>query len=207
VDLVEKELNLDVAKRLGALLAADGYNVLYARLTDAPAAGAPAGADRRAVRADMQARVDLADAAEADLFISIHHNGFGDESAAGTETYYCEDRPFSESSKVLAQLAVDSLIKELANIGYQAFNRGIHDDFGVSRAGYHFFVLGPTAQRPTEMPAIIGEGLFVTNHSDAAVLRSDSGRQAIARGYYQAIRTYFQAAPARTPSPVPAAPR
>lgn len=207
VDLVEKELNLDVAKRLGALLTTAGYTVLYGRTTDAPAPGAPEILTRSAIRADLQARVDLADAADADLFISIHHNGFGDESAAGTEIYYCEDRPYAEKSKFLAQLALDSLIKELGNIGYTAYNRGIHDDYGVSRAGYHFFVLGPTAARPSAMPAIIGEGLFVTNSADAAILKSDSGRQAIARGYYQAIRAYVQAVATagQAPGPAPAA--
>jgi N-acetylmuramoyl-L-alanine amidase/peptidoglycan/xylan/chitin deacetylase (PgdA/CDA1 family) len=203
-DLLEKDLNLDVAKRLGALLTAGGYKVVYARTTDAPAPGAPEGNTRSAIRADMQARVDLADAVGADLFISIHHNGFGDPSAAGTETYYCEDRPFFEKSKFLAQLALDSLIKELANIGYTAYNRGIHDDFGVLRTGFHYFVLGPTAARPTDMPAIIGEALFVTNNADAAILKSDSGRQAIARGYYQAIRAYFLAVTLPAGSPVAA---
>ncbi len=206
VDLVEKELNLDVAKRLGALLTAGGYHVIYARLTDAPAAAAPTVTGRAATRLDMQARVDLADAAQADLFISIHHNGYGDRSASGTEMYYCQDRPFAEKSKFLAQLALDSLVRELSNIGYAAVNRGIHDDFGVLRAGYHYFVLGPTAARPSEMPAIIGEGLFVTNDADAAILRSDAGRQAIARGYFQAIRAYFQAMPAPAASPVAMAP-
>jgi N-acetylmuramoyl-L-alanine amidase len=198
-DLVEKELNLDVAKRLGVLLTAGGYNVVQGRLTDSAAAGAPGGAARAAIRADMQARVALANAAQADLFIDIHHNGFGNKDAAGAETYYCADRSFAEKSKVLAQLTVDSIVKELAGIGYQAVNRGIHDDFGVLRAGYHYFVLGPTAQRPTDMPAIIGEALFVTNDADAAVLRSDSGRQAVALGYYRAIRAYFQTNPVLTP--------
>lgn len=205
-DLVEKELNLDVAKRLGALLTASGYNVVQGRLTDSAAAGAPGRADRASVRLDMQARVSMADAAQADLFIDIHHNGFGDKAASGAETYYCADRPFAAKSKLLAQLAVDSIVKELANIGYQAVNRGIHDDFGVLRAGYHYFVLGPSAQRPTDMPGIIGEALFVTNDADAAILRSDSGRQAIARGYFQAIRAYFEAASARNASPAAAAP-
>ena len=120
-----------------------------------------------------------------------------------SETYYCADRPFAAQSKALAQLAVDSIVKELANTGYQAVNRGIHDDLGVLRAGYHYFVLGPSAGSPTGMPGIIGEALFVTNDADAAVLRSDSGRQAIARGYYEAIRTYFRPRPCAPRCPCP----
>ena len=84
VDLVEKDVNLDVAKRLGALLAADGFQVVQGRADRLrAAAGAPGGADRPAVRLDMQARVYLADAVQADLFIAIHHNGFGNPAAVG----------------------------------------------------------------------------------------------------------------------------
>ena len=48
------------------------------------------------------------------------------------------------------------------------------------------------------MPGIIGEALFVTNTADAAVLKSDAGRQAIARAYYQAIDAWYKPAPTPT---------
>ena len=78
VDLVEKEVNLDISKRLGALLQANGYAVVYARVTDSTALGTDA-TDRTARRAEIQARVDRANQAPADLFISIHHNGIGEQ--------------------------------------------------------------------------------------------------------------------------------
>ncbi|MDO9065802.1 MAG: N-acetylmuramoyl-L-alanine amidase, partial [Chloroflexota bacterium] len=126
-DLVEKELDLDVAKRLGALLSAQGYAVVYARQTDAPLTGVNATSDRESRRAEIQARVDLANKAQADLFISVHFNGFGNKDVSGTEVYYCQDRPFAAKSQALAQLTLDSMVRELAAIGYKTINRGIHD--------------------------------------------------------------------------------
>ena len=213
VDLVEKEVNLDISKRLGALLQANGYAVVYARVTDSTALGTDA-TDRTARRAEIQARVDRANQAPADLFISIHHNGIGNKAISGTEVYYCQDRPFADKSKRLAELTQDALVRELKAIGYTTVNRGIHDDYGVLREGYHYFALGPAVQRPTNMPGIIGEALFVTNDADAAVLKSDAGRQAIARAYYQAIVAWYQPAPTPTaarsvasPSPSATVPR
>jgi len=197
-DLVEKDLNLDVARRLGALLSANGYAVVYSRSTDVLATTFSGSSDRENRRAEVQARVDAANSARADLFISIHHNGFGDAGASGTEVYYCADRPFADKSKRLAQLTLDAILKELRGIGYQAVNRGIHDDYGVLREGYHYFALGPTSLRPSEMPGILGEALFVTNDAEAALLNQDAARQAIARGYYQAIVAYFQPTPTVT---------
>jgi peptidoglycan/xylan/chitin deacetylase (PgdA/CDA1 family) len=64
------------------------------------------------------------------------------------------------------------------------------------------------------MPAIIMESLFVTNDVEAALLRGDAARQAIARGYARGIMAYFQAmttptatvSPTATPRPPTATP-
>ena len=41
------------------------------------------------------------------------------------------------------------------------------------------------------MPAIIGEGLFLTNDDDANALRKDQVVEAIAKGYAEGIKAYF----------------
>jgi N-acetylmuramoyl-L-alanine amidase len=45
--------------------------------------------------------------------------------------------------------------------------------------------------RPSEMPAVIGEALFLTNDDDANAIRKDAVVEAIARGYVDGIRAYF----------------
>jgi N-acetylmuramoyl-L-alanine amidase/peptidoglycan/xylan/chitin deacetylase (PgdA/CDA1 family) len=197
-DLVEKELDFDVANRLGALLRAQGYAVVYARQTDAPLTGNASTGDRESRRVEIQARVDLANKAQADLFVSVHFNGHGNKDVSGTEVYYCQDRPFSAKSKALAQLTLDAMVRELAAIGYKTNNRGIHDDYSVQYAGYHFFALGPTAAQFSQMPGILGEGLFVSNDAEAALLIKDGTRQAMARAYASAIQTYFTGVPTAT---------
>ena len=41
------------------------------------------------------------------------------------------------------------------------------------------------------MPAVIAEGLFVTNEDDATALRKDAIVEAVAKGYAEGIKAYF----------------
>lgn len=199
VDLIEKDLNLDVANRTGRLLQERGFTVVYARETDTLLTPFDGPDDRLNRRNEMQARVDKANQANADLYISIHFNGYNDPAIGGTEVYYCADRPFAAQSKRLAELVLQSILRELAGIGYKAVNRGVRDDYGV-RPWRHFFALGPDMARPSKMPGIVAEPLFVTNDVEAALLRRDETRQAIARAYAQAVVAYFQPSPQITPT-------
>ena len=45
--------------------------------------------------------------------------------------------------------------------------------------------------KPSQMPAIIGEGLFLTNEDDANAARKDAIIEAIARGYLEGVKAYF----------------
>src|SRR6185295_8148869 len=73
--LMEKELVLDVSKRLGKLIEERmGSEVIYTRADD--------------TFIPLQARTDLANQKKADLFLSIHANSSPATSIRGVETYY-----------------------------------------------------------------------------------------------------------------------
>ena len=198
----EKEVNLKIALRLRDLLLANGYRVVLTRETDGPASGLsaepPVGYSR--TRADLQARVDIANNAHADLFISIHNNGSADPQQSGTEVWYCKDRPFADANFVLAQLVLESLVSEIRATGYNVRNRGMKEDanFRIWQGrSYHLFVLGPPRTEPmitraAQMPGILVETLFISNPTEAALLAREEVLDAIARGYYQGIVAYFE---------------
>ena len=222
--LAEKDSNLDMAWRVGPLLEARGYRVVLTREGDTRAGGLPNGSGLRgysATRADLQARVDRANALKADLFISLHSNGSTDRRQSGVEVWYSQDRPFGDESRRLAQLIQADVLAELSAYGYQAEDRGTKDDACFRVYGgrcYHLFVLGPEREirrgdplppgrspddyglregvevirtRATQMPAVLTELLFLTNAADAAVLTDEAGRDAIAQGIARAVETYF----------------
>ena len=81
-----------------------------------------------------------------------------------------------------------------SDAGYPTIDRKATTDSSILGSQLHFYLLGPRSdiiKRPTEMPAVIGESLYLTNDEDASALRSDKVLDAIARGYVGAVKAYF----------------
>ena len=156
-DLYEKHVVLPVSLEVAALLREQGVNVVMTRSTD------------RAL--DLEPRVQIAERANADLFVSIHANAISlsRPDVNGIETYY-----YSDEGLRIAQYVHESLL--------QATGR---PDRGVRRA--RFYVI-----RRTSMPAVLLEIGFVTGAEDAPLLATDAYRsltaQAIARGILQYLQ-------------------
>ncbi len=207
VDLTEAQANLGISLKLAELLRSRGYTVILSREDDGKDEGPPEdtnGDGRFNHRDGLQRIVDEANESKADLFISVHNNAAPVKSARGTEIYYCASRPFADKSKRLARLALTHIREELKKAGYESLNRGIKDDTVLYRNRGHLFLLGPATgtsswrrivhPRETKMPGILGETLFVSNDTEAALLRREDIRAAIARGYADAVDAYFQEA-------------
>ncbi|HYM78400.1 MAG TPA: N-acetylmuramoyl-L-alanine amidase [Candidatus Dormibacteraeota bacterium] len=199
--LLEKDLVLEIAQRLGKLLETRlGADVLYTRQDDnyIPL-------DERAV---------IANQAHADLFVSVHANYSDLPSARGVETYYTNffSAPGSkdlsnpagpkeaamrstpknipmptltpaelhdrvEQSRRLATTVQRSLYGTLSGQ-----NPGLRDR-GIKEAG--FVVLTESA-----MPGILAEVSFVSSPTDEQKLRSDGYREQIAEALYKGIARY-----------------
>ncbi|HET7560739.1 MAG TPA: N-acetylmuramoyl-L-alanine amidase [Limnochordia bacterium] len=93
--LIEKEINLDVAKRLKTALERAGAKVLLTRADDA--------------ELSLDARPEVANTAPADLFLSIHTNRIpGHPECFGAQTFYYPD---SVAGKRLAEMLQAELLK------------------------------------------------------------------------------------------------
>jgi N-acetylmuramoyl-L-alanine amidase len=201
-DLLEKQVNLRIALKLADLLRAGGHRVVLTR--DSDRAVSPLYTNTRSSSgqsADLQARVDIANAAHADLFLCIHNNG-GPAAQSGTEVWFNRARPFAARNQRLAELTLNSLVRQIRALGYPVRDRGIKPDDYFRVVGgqtYNLFVLGPNRPQqphtPTAMPGALGESLFLSNPDDVAMLRQEKTQDAIARGYYDAIAAYFEAYP------------
>ncbi len=85
--VIEKELTLDVSKRVGALLEDAGVNVIFTRSTD--------------TQLTLDYRARQANAGTINAFVSVHVNSASSSSAQGIETYVF-GRPLDSSSRSLA---------------------------------------------------------------------------------------------------------
>jgi N-acetylmuramoyl-L-alanine amidase len=152
----EADIVLSIAQQVARILQQQGIQAILTRSSD--------------VEIDLQPRVDTAEQAGANLFVSIHANSMGMDrpDINGTETYYYG------SGAALAQTIQTSVV---SGTGMQ--------DRGIQQA--RFYVL-----RKSSMPAVLVETGFVTGSQDAAHL-ANSGFQnqmamAIARGILQYIQ-------------------
>ena len=195
--LEEKDLVLDVGRRLGKLLQARlGADVVYTRKDD--------------TFIPLETRTSIANQEQADLFVSIHANSSRDPDARGVETYYLNFTSSAEALDVAARenAASDKSVYELQDLvkkialkekieesrefasnvqralhsGLAAKNPGIRDR-GVKKAPF-IVLIG------ANMPSILAEISFVSNPGDERRLQTSDYRQRIAESLYRGISKY-----------------
>jgi N-acetylmuramoyl-L-alanine amidase len=200
--LLEKDLVLEIAQRLGKLLETRlGAEVILTRNDDN--------------YISLDQRAELANDSQADLFVSVHANYSDLPSARGVETYYTNffSAPGSKngskdglkevstaamaSGKMPTLSAADlherieqsrRLAASVQRALYgtlSAQNPGLRDR-GIKEAG--FVVLTESA-----MPGILAEVSFVSSPTDEQKLRSDGYREEIAEALYKGIARYAAA--------------
>jgi N-acetylmuramoyl-L-alanine amidase len=191
---IEKDLNLDVAKRVQVLLTQAGYNVVMLRTSDSTLTNFDPNDYWGSVKQEAQARVDLANASQADALVAIHFNGWTDASQAGPEAYCDPDRSFAANSCQLASLIQQTLVNDIRADGYDVNDRGLKNDSGVNgpASDPHSWDLGTNADfRPSLMPGTIVETLFLSNPGDLAYIRRAEALDVIAGAYAKGIESYF----------------
>ena len=194
---IEKDLALEVALRLRDLLLADEaarYHPILTRDGDYTLTYFDAGNLRPSVIAEQQARVDFANAARADVILSVHFNGWHDAGQTGTETYCNPDRIFGNESCNLAYFVQDALVARIREAGYDIYNRGARNDaeVGGDPSYAHSHLLGTNPNfRPSFMPGVISEVLFLSSPPDLEFLKRPDAFDIIAQAYKQALDDYF----------------
>jgi N-acetylmuramoyl-L-alanine amidase len=196
VDLTEAEANEDIARQVRHFLEQRGYDV-YVTRDGFGKPLAPGPLPRSAITSDLFDRVELAEAVEGDIFISIHNNGSTNPKQSGTEIWYCGEHRFGEESGRLADLVLDAAVDGLNEYGYSTIRRGTQEDSTVHQSdGFCQFLV----TREVQMPSVLTELLFLTNDADAAVLKDGFARERVADHVAAAIDQFLQE---RGPAPAP----
>ena len=198
--LMEKDLCLDVALRLGKIIEQrlPGADVIYTRSDD--------------TFVPLEERTNIANQGKADLFISIHANSSRDSGARGIETYYLNLKGSAEAMEVAARENataqegvhdLESLVKKIAQTEKidesKEFAQDIQDSLakraqkngknvknrGVRKAPFVVLI-------GADMPSILTEISFLSNPADEKLLKQPEQRQRVAEGLFQGISSYLQ---------------
>lgn len=194
----EKDITLDIARRLKQDLEARGFKVTMTRDRD--------------VFIPLEERTEIATRSKADLFVSIHVNSSPSRNIDGLEVYSLRDLEFSEKRdpqrlknqrilyKSLAMESGDSSLESIINemlYNYKVsesqllasyVNKGVSlearvNSRGVKRAGFHVL-------RNTLVPAVLVEVGFLTNAQEDSLLRQPDYRQKLADGIAASLVSY-----------------
>ena len=195
--LLEKDVVLDVAKRLGRLLETRlGAEVIYTRRDD--------------TFIPLETRTAIANRERADLFISIHANSSRDSDARGVETYYLNftsspealevaarenavsEKSIHELQDLVKKIALKEKIEESREFagdvqdslygGLALKSSGIRNR-GIKKAPF-IVLIG------ANMPSILAEISFVSNPTDERKMETMEHRQRIAESLYRGVSKY-----------------
>lgn len=153
-------------------------------------------------RDELQARINICNEAEADVMVSIHLNGYDDQSVGGYEVFYNTQREFADQNRDLAAFLHREMVVAFDDLGYETRNRGTTDDINLSADMHEYgseqflIMIGPGGQRPdytivpTAMPGVIIETLFVTNTNDANFILNPANQKRLAVGWADGIENF-----------------
>lgn len=161
----EKEGTFAISQKVASILNQSGAKVVMTRDSDVDVYGPNASA-----RNELQARVDVGNNANSDIFVSIHCNAFVNSAANGTQTFYYGS---SYQGQRLAQSIQEKMIE--AN--------GLRDR-GISTC--NFYVV-----KHSYMPAVLIETAFITNYDEEALLSDDEWQTTMAKAIAEGINEYF----------------
>lgn len=195
--LREKDLVLDVAQRLGALIEERlGSEVIYTRSDD--------------TFIPLERRTEIANQAKADLFLSIHANSSPLASVAGVETYYLNfttsksalevaarensgsEKSIFELQDLLQKIALKDKVEESrefatriqsAMYSFSVKNDPHARDRGIRKAPFVVLI-------GASMPSVLAEIGFISNSHDEATMNRPEYRQRLAEALYKGLSNY-----------------
>jgi N-acetylmuramoyl-L-alanine amidase len=197
--LVEKELVLDVAQRLGKLIEERlGAEVVYTRTSDD--------------FVPLETRTKIANDQHADLFLSIHANSSGYKAVSGVETYYLSFSASKEDLEVAARENAGSerSIHELSDLVRQIAQQDKADEsrdfaariqsasYALARQSYPRARNRGVKKAPfvvligASMPSVLTEIGFVSNAREEALLKRPDYRQKIAGALFKGVEAYAE---------------
>ncbi|MBE5950751.1 MAG: N-acetylmuramoyl-L-alanine amidase [Lachnospiraceae bacterium] len=170
-EVLEKDINLAIAKKLEALLWQNDVAAMMLRTEDKDLASENA-TNRK--NEDFRERARLIREAEPVLTVSIHQNSYPEGDVDGAQVFYLTG---SEEGRVLATMLQESLRRELADGNHR-----------VAKANRDYYLL---KQSTEEAPVVIVECGFLSNAREAELLSSEEYQEKIAFSLLLGILEYI----------------
>lgn len=173
-DVLEKDINLKIANKLGNMLRAAGFKVICTRTDDSSTESDPTATIAARKRSDLNNRLEIAKQNTDAIFISIHLNKFSSPSAKGAQMFYA---PKSEDAKKLAECLKESVKGFLQPDNHRSIKAGTKSTFLL----YY-----------SPIPAVIAECGFMSNTEEFSKLQTDEYQSEMAFSLFCGILKYYR---------------
>lgn len=205
--ICEKNINLQVALKLGALIERNmpDVKVVYTRKVEKQFSSV--------LTDDLQARADIANKADGDLFISIHSNAARDSRVRGVETLIMGESPME--TRVNENILFANNKEEFLDMSDQKtaaivrayiqnlqFTYGEYSEMMARLVQKHYVKLGKVnrgvRKQPlkvlyaTDMPSVLTEIGFMSNPQELKYITSEKGQNEIAAALFGAVKEYAE---------------
>lgn len=168
-DILEKDINLEIALTLANILKESGINVIMTRDGNY---GLYEESDSNKKNTDLHNRCKLVEESDAALVVSIHQNSFTDSTVSGAQVFYYSG---SEKSRILAQEISDSLSTSIGK-----------DNTRPIKANSDYFLL-----LNTPCPCIIIECGFLSNPTETKKLQDPDYQLLLSRAISQGVLDFL----------------
>lgn len=170
--VLEKDINLSIARDLADILRVSGYEVVEVRDTDISVYSGGADTLRSKKVSDLQNRAVLFNADERNVVVSIHQNKFDSAKYSGTQLFYSVNDP---DSAVLAERIRTAVVMLLQ-----------HDNTReLKPAGDDIYILDHA-----QVPAVIVECGFLSNDHERELLVTQAYQREMAYAIAMGIMDY-----------------
>lgn len=165
-DVLEKDINLQIAVKVKGLLERHGFSVVMTREGDESLTGS-----NSTKREDMKARVDVINNTKPDIAVSIHQNSYSDSQVSGAQVFYFSG---SDEGKLYAETIQNELLR---------FDEENHRQ---AKANDNYYLL-----TNTKVPAVIVECGFLSNYEEAEKLAKEEYQEEISNVIVHGIESCF----------------
>lgn len=170
----EKDINLKISVYLRDLLVASGFQVVMTRTEDISLEDEGLDTIRAKKSSDIHNRMRIMEETDNAVFISIHQNHYSSPKYWGMQVFY--SRNFSESSQLIAESIQETVVELLQNDNYRE----------IKECGTSVYLMYNAVK-----PAVLVECGFLSNETEAELLKTDDYQKKISYIIYLGLLKYL----------------
>jgi N-acetylmuramoyl-L-alanine amidase len=171
-NIVEKDINLSISKKLKDIFKASGFIVITTRDKD-KMINTNGSSLREKKVSDMKNRLELFNKNENNIVVSIHQNKFSQEKYSGTQIFYSDNNPQSETMAEYIRKNIAKLIQPENERTTKPADRSIYLLYN------------------SKVPAVIVECGFISNYTEANKLKDNNYQKKLAFAIYSGVLEFY----------------